>query len=89
MPTYLWSGKTASGEEEAEEVVAESALEARKILEGRGWTELRQHTTELQELVTRDSSHPTKYRRPTPKERVRYYDGKSPGLWGGWLRQEN
>ena len=51
MPTYLWTGKTASGQEEAERIDADSPEVARKVLEERGWTDLRQHTMEIHEFA--------------------------------------
>lgn len=88
MPTFLWSGKTPAGQEEAEEVSAESAMEARKILEARGWTELRQHTTEIHDFVRRQirESNPNRVEpRLTPKERLQFHQGTAPGLWSKWF----
>ena len=89
MPTFLWSGRSPKGEKEVDEVTAENALEARKLLEARGWTELRQYTTELQDFVKRQSEKSmAAAKRPTvtPKERLQYYEGTAPGLWLNWLK---
>jgi tetratricopeptide (TPR) repeat protein len=87
MPNFLWSGKAPSGQEEAEEVAAETPAEARKILEARGWTELRQHTTEVSDFIHRQQSLISRTRpRLTPKERLQYCRGTAPGLWGNWIK---
>lgn len=41
MHTYLWAGRKHGGEETAERINANTAQEARKILEGKGYTDLR------------------------------------------------
>lgn len=87
MANFLWSGKTPSGQEEAEEVTAESPAEARKILEARGWTELRQHTTETADFIHQRQSLVSRNRRQlTPNERLQYRKGTAPGLWANWLK---
>jgi tetratricopeptide (TPR) repeat protein len=87
MPNFLWSGKARSGREEAEEVSAETPAEARKILEARGWTELRQHTTEIADFIHRQQSLISRTRsRLTPKEKLQYRQGTAPGLWGNWAK---
>lgn len=87
MPNFLWSGKAPSGREEAEEVAAETPAEARKILEARGWTELRQHTTDISDFIHRQQSLISRNRRRiTPKEQLQYRRGTAPGLWGNWLK---
>lgn len=88
MPTFLWSGRSASGQEEAAEVTAETPAEARKILESRGWTELRQHTNEINDFISRQSrdSKPRDYPPPTPKERLQYVEGTAPGFWRRWIK---
>lgn len=83
MPNFLWSGKTPSGQKDVDEVTAETPAEARKILEGRGWTELRQHTTDVSDFVRRISRN---RRQLTPKERLQYRQGTAPGLWANWLK---
>lgn len=89
MPKYLWSGKSASGLEVVEEVDAGSAAEARKILEARGWTDLRQHTSEISDFITRQiresRSRPVE-REPSPEERLQHYKGTAPGLWRNWVK---
>jgi tetratricopeptide (TPR) repeat protein len=87
MPNFLWSGKAPSGQEEAEEVAVETPAEARKILEARGWTELRQHTTEIADFIHRQQSLISRTRsRLTPKEKLQYRQGTAPGLWGNWVK---
>jgi tetratricopeptide (TPR) repeat protein len=87
MPNFLWSGKAPSGREEAEEVSAETPAEARRILEARGWTELRQHTTEIADFIQRQQSLISRNKsRLTPKEKLQYRQGTAPGLWGNWVK---
>lgn len=87
MPNFLWSGKAPSGREEAEEVAAETPAEARKILEARGWTELRQHTTDISDFIHRQQSLISRNRRRiTPKEQLQYRRGTAPGLLGNWFK---
>jgi hypothetical protein len=89
MPNFLWSGRTASGEEGVEEVNAETALEARRMLEARGWTELRQHTSEVHDFARRqmrESNPSMEQAKSTPKESLQYHEGTAPGLWGSWLK---
>lgn len=87
MANFLWSGKTPSGQEEAEEVAAETPAEARKILEARGWTELRQHTTDVADFIHQRQSLISGNRRQlTPKERLQYRLGTAPGFWANWLK---
>jgi tetratricopeptide (TPR) repeat protein len=87
MPNFLWSGKNSSGQEEAEEVTAETPAEARQILEARGWTELRQHTTEVSDFIQRQQRLTSRNKpKITPKERLQYRQGTAPGLWGNWLK---
>lgn len=73
---FLWSGKTTLGREALEEVYAETPDEARKILEARGWTELRQLSTEI------DDDSPG-----SPAERQQFQQGAVPGFWRGWFAQ--
>src|ERR1041385_970160 len=49
MPTFLWSGKDANGQQRSERVEAENAQVAKGILAGRGWTGL--------ELVKDEAAH--------------------------------
>ena len=88
MPKFLWSGKAASGQEEVEEVEAETAIAARKILEARGWTDLRQHTSEVHDFAVRQirESIPRNDPKLTPKERLQYHEGTAPGFWSNWLK---
>ena len=89
MPTFLWSGKTTSGQEEVDRVTAETPEEARRILEGRGWTDLRQHTTEIHDFIKQQAavaSNPDCQPKLTPKEDLAYLQGTAPGLWGNWLK---
>jgi tetratricopeptide (TPR) repeat protein len=87
MPNFLWSGKAPSGREEAEEVAAETPAEARKILEARGWTELRQHTTEIADFIHQRQRLASRCNpKLTPKERLQYHEGTAPGLWGNWVK---
>jgi tetratricopeptide (TPR) repeat protein len=88
MPTYLWSGKTSSGEEQAERVAAATAQEAREILEKRGWKDLRLHTDEIGDFVKRqvEAVSAPEYRADTtPKQDLAYHQGKAGGLWNNWL----
>lgn len=86
MPNFLWSGKAPSGREEAEEVTAETPAAARQILEARGWTDLRQHTTDIADFITQRQRLASRIDpKLTPKERLQYHDGKAPGLWGNWV----
>lgn len=90
MANFLWSGKTPSGQEEAEEVTAETPAEARKILEARGWTELRQHTTDVADFIhQRQSLISRKRRELTPNEKLQYRQGTAPGFWTNWLKNIN
>jgi len=73
MPTFLWSGKTTAGREAVEQVDAESPIEARKILEARGWTELRPLSTDI------DDDSPA-----SPVESARF-QRSVPGFWSGWF----
>jgi len=89
MPTFLWSGRTPSGQEEAEEVSAETAMEARKILEARGWTGLRQHTTEVHDFARRqrqESVGAENCPKLAPKEALQYHQGTAPGFWSLWFK---
>lgn len=89
MPKFLWSGRAPSGAEEVDEIEAETAMEARRVLEARGWSELRQHTTELQDFVTRQirkTPVTIEAQKLTPKERLQYYEGTAPGLWRNWIK---
>ena len=87
MPNFLWSGKTPSGQDGAEEVTAETPAEARKILEARGWTELRQHTTDISDFIQQQQSLISRNKQKlTPKEQLQYRQGTAPGLWGNWLK---
>lgn len=90
MPKFLWSGRTALGREEVEEVFAETPDEARKILEARGWTDLRQHTTDIDDFIRREireSRKPRPYDNDpvSPRERLQYRQGTAPGFWSKWF----
>lgn len=88
MPTFLWSGKTASGEDVVERVEAGTAEDARKLLEARGWTDLRQHTTEIHDFVSRQAtraSDPDLKPNLTPKQELAYLQGTAPGFWANWF----
>lgn len=92
MPKFLWSGRTALGRDEVDEVDAETPEEARKVLEKRGWTELRQHTTDVSDFVARqirESREPRDYEDTplSPKEKLQYRQGTAPGLWSRWFEQ--
>jgi hypothetical protein len=86
MPTFLWSGRGVSGQEEAADVEADTPAEARKILEARGWTNLRLHTTEAGDFAARQVlvERPVDGPKPTPIERVRHHEGTAPGFWRHW-----
>jgi len=88
MPTFLWTGKTASGLEEVERVTADTPEAARKILEDRGWTDLRQQTTEIHEFAKQQveaSGDPDRRPNLTPKQELAFIKGTAPGIWGNWL----
>ena len=87
MPTFLWSGRTTSGKEEAAEIEAETASEAKKILQARGWTNLRQYTNEITDFVHSQgrASNPD-YPKITAKQRLQYHQGTAPGFWHQWLK---
>jgi tetratricopeptide (TPR) repeat protein len=88
MPTFLWSGKTADGQEAVERVDAETAEEARAVLEARGWTELKQHTTDIQDFVQeqfRAATDPKYHPNLTPKQELANFRGEGPSFWGGWM----
>ncbi|HEV2329739.1 MAG TPA: hypothetical protein VGY56_13235 [Verrucomicrobiae bacterium] len=87
MPNFLWSGIAPSGRDEAEEVTAETPAEARRILEARGWTELRQHTTDIADFIRQRQSLISRNRRKlTPKEKLQYHPGTRRGFWLNWLK---
>jgi tetratricopeptide (TPR) repeat protein len=87
MPNFLWSGKAPSGQEDAEEVVAETPAAARQILEARGWTDLRLHTTDIADFISQRQKLASRIDpKLTPKERLQYHEGTAPGLWGEWVR---
>lgn len=89
MPTFLWSGKTESGREEAERVTAETAAEAKKILEARGWTGLKQHTSEVHDFVKQQARASSRHKNHpgfTPKEDLAFLQGTAPGFWKRWLK---
>jgi hypothetical protein len=88
MPKFLWSGRTTSGKEEAAEIEAETPLEAKKILQARGWTNLRQHTTEINDFLQSQNraASPIDYPEITPKEKLRYHEGTASGFWHQWLK---
>src|SRR5450756_424344 len=88
MPTFLWTGKTASGQEEAERIIADTPEAARKVLEERGWTDLRQHTTEIHEFAKQQveaASNPDRRPNLTPKQELAFLKGTAPGIWRNWL----
>jgi tetratricopeptide (TPR) repeat protein len=90
---FLWSGKGPSGQEEVEEVYGETPEEARRVLEKRGWTELRQHNTDMHDFVVRqirESEKPDECDCDddpplTPREHLQYHQGTAPGMWSHWL----
>lgn len=89
MPTFLWTGKTASGQEEVDRITADTPEAARKILEERGWTDLRQHTTEIHDFVKSQgnaASDPEYRPKLTPKEDLAFMKGTAPGVWTNWLK---
>ena len=86
MPNFLWSGKAPSGQEDAEEVVAETPAAARQILEARGWTDLRLHTTDIADFISQRQKLASRIDpKLTPKERLQYHEGTAPGLWSNWV----
>jgi tetratricopeptide (TPR) repeat protein len=89
MPTFLWSGKNAAGVEEADRITADTPEAARKVLEERGWTELRLHTTDIHNFVQeqiRASSPPERQPNLTAKEELSYVKGTSPGFFSRWSK---
>jgi tetratricopeptide (TPR) repeat protein len=89
MGKFLWSGKTASGQEVVDEIEAESAEAARKIMEGRGCSDLRLHTGEINDFIDeqmRKSSPPEYAPDLSPKQRLEFLEGKSPGMLRKWFK---
>ena len=89
MPTYLWTGKTPSGREEAERITADTPEAARKILEDHAWTDLRQHTTEIHHFAQQQgeaASDPNYRPQLTPQQELAFIKGTAPGLWQNWLK---
>lgn len=89
MPTYLWTGKTPSGQEAVERVTADTPEAARKILEEHGWTDLRQHTTEIHNFAGQQvasSTNPDYHPKLTPQQELAFIKGTAPGLWQNWLK---
>jgi hypothetical protein len=74
---FLLSGKTPQGREAVEQVDAESPIEAQKILEARGWTELRELSTDD---IDDDSS-------ASPAESPQFQQRTVPGFWSGWFAE--
>jgi len=77
------------GREEADRITADTPEAARKILEERGWTDLRQHTTEIHDFVKSQSeaaSDPDYRPNLTPKEDLAFMKGKAPGMGSNWLK---
>src|SRR5436190_10169749 len=89
MRTYLWSGKTKSGAETTERVTAATLDEAKNILLGQGWTDLRLETDgTIQDFIQGqiDEVSAPEYRPVlTPKEELAYHQGKGVG-WAGWWK---
>ena len=73
--------------EGAERVTADTPEEARKILEGRGWTALKLHANEIQNFVHQDrvASGASRNAEPLSAEmEVAIRTGTAPGLWTRW-----
>src|ERR1041385_4432148 len=89
MPTYLWSGKTKSGAQMTERVTAATMDEAKNILLGQGWTDLRLETDGIiQDFIKGqiDEVSAPEYRPVlTPKEELAYHEGKV-GFWAEWWK---
>src|SRR5260221_472179 len=89
MLSYLWSGKDASGRQVSDRVEAESPEAAREQLVGRGWTELKLHTSEIHGFVKEQvaaASNPAYRPKLTAAEELAYLQGKAPGFWSNWWK---
>jgi len=70
-------------------ITADTPEAARKILEERGWTDLRLHTTEIHDFVKSQSetaSDPDYRPKLTPKEDLAFIKGRAPGMGSNWLK---
>ncbi len=89
MPSYLWTGKDASGNELTDRVTAPSVEESKAILEGRGWHDLKVHNSgDIQDFVKQqiDSASDPDYRASlTPREDLTFIKGTAPGFWARWV----
>jgi tetratricopeptide (TPR) repeat protein len=88
MPSYLWTGKDSTGKEQADRVEAATAEQARTILENRGWTDLRQHTSDINDFVqqqSRAASDPDLDEPITAAQELQFLTGKAPGFWASWF----
>jgi len=89
MPIFLWTGKTATGQEEVERIEADTPEAARKILEARGWTDLSQQTMEIHDFAkaqVEGASCPEYKVEITPKQELAYLKGTAPGFLANWLK---
>jgi hypothetical protein len=89
MPSYIWSGKDSSGQEQTERVTAATPEEARDILLGRGWTDLQWQTSEVHDFVQQEIaavSDPNYRPKLTPEQEMAYIRGVAPGFWGNWWK---
>src|SRR5438552_1979702 len=85
MPSYLWSGKDSSGQEQVERIEAANAEAARTMLLDQGWTNLQLHSSEIQDFVKQGihaASGPDHIQQLTPKEQLAHLKGNAPGFWG-------
>src|SRR5258708_33300518 len=89
MPSYLWSGKDAAGQQVTDRVDAASPEEARGQLLGRGWTDVKLHTSEVHGFVREQvaaASDPAYRSKLTPEEELAYLQGRAPGFWSNWWK---
>jgi tetratricopeptide (TPR) repeat protein len=82
MPTYLWSGKSPSGEERAARVEAADVETAKAALLAKGWSNLELHKTEIGEYIEKSSPNPIP--KLSPQEDLKFHKGENAGLFGQW-----
>lgn len=101
MPTFLWSGKDAEGQQRSERVEAENAQTAKVVLISAGWTNLELIMDEIcdSKAIKVDSQTPQwiiregmekDYQKEvenqrTPDRQAAYFAGRQPGLIAQWL----
>jgi hypothetical protein len=87
MHSFLWSGKYRDGKSRGVRVEAENAQDARKILEGRGWTGLELVKSEITDVVLkRQRAESGRAIVMTPDQELARARGKRPSFAGKWLK---